>query len=149
MNMRLKKGFLLAMAVYFMIVAGLTSIGLYMFAFQVSREAGIYGPKSVRSYYIGVAALRYAYIFLVDPTHRLTNPEKGGTAWTSAWDGDTATLNITSGSNYDEFYRDLELTSSEALSITIDEYDTNASDVDRHEPNILPNNYRITINYNS
>ena len=136
-----KKGFVLALAIYFVILAVITSIGLYTYSGYIVREAGIAKEVSVRGYYCAVAGVRYASILLKNPT---TNLKKGspyvtsGEITTLAFNGETVTLTINQGSSLGQ---DLLLSGNDSLIVTITEYNTGAP--------WAPNSYQVIADFNS
>lgn len=120
MKLGSKKGFALAMALYFVVITGITSIGIYTYAFYVARESAVEGPGSIRGYYMAIAGLRYAAILLKDPTANFN------------FNNGPVTL---SGQAYTDFEDNLGLSGNETLTVTVER---------------LPaNTYQITADFNS
>jgi len=122
MNIRNKKGFVLALALYFVIISMITSVALYTYAFHVARESGIQDPASARSYYAAIAAARYASILLASPTTNLASNSlyvTSGGITTDAHNGEFVIMTILPGS---PLGLDLNMPSNNSITIRIDEF---------------------------
>ncbi len=122
-----KKGFVLALAIYFMILAAITSVGMYAYAGYIMREVGIGKKASVRGYYCAVAGARYAYILLKDPVAKLgpTSPYVTSNGITTLeHNGEIVTLTIGQSSGLGQ---DLLLYGDDALTVTVEENSYNPS----------------------
>ena len=117
MNIKSKKGFILAAAMLFIIIAGITSIGVYANSFYFAREAA-QEVNSIRGYYLSLAGERYAYILLKDPGSLGLSSDLN----TTGMQGKSVTINIDSDSRYSAFKNDIGLAAGEKLAITITEY---------------------------
>ena len=67
MKIKSKKGFALAMAIMFLIILMISSIGLYLSTEFLAKETRGQEIEYIRGYYAAMAGLRYAYILLRDP----------------------------------------------------------------------------------
>jgi hypothetical protein len=160
-NISRKNGFALALAIYFMILAAITSIGVYAYSSYIVREAKIDKGASVRGYYAVVAGARLAYILLKDPqTFLVTNKSyvttKPGysTLTTPQHDGQKVFLTINPSSTYNGLGYELELRSGEKLEVTVEEY--NSADhaiMDEYNtdnpssPQWTPDHYRVIATF--
>ena len=147
MDLKSKKGYALIMALFFVIISAITSLGLYTYAYYVSNQVGIQEPASSRRYYASIGGARYAYILLKDPLVNLKGSPSaapyvtGGGITTLAHDGETVTLTITSTS---ALGIDLDLMGNETLTITIQEYDPVNPPDPLKDPAWAPGNYKLT-----
>ena len=133
-----KKGFALATAIYFVIIAAITSVGIYMYSSYMARETTIDKTNSTRGYYCALAGLRYAYILLKNPVTNFS--------FDAAMNGESKTINIT---NSNPLYNDLGLGASDSLSITVTEYNSDSPGDPKDPQYIPPNNYRVTATFSS
>ena len=144
-----KKGFILVLAIYFLIIAAITSIGMYAYAYYIARQVWIGKMTSTRGYYCAVAGARYAYILLKDPLDYLMTPNghlpdpnitiTGGSITTLPHNGETVTFTITPGST---LWLDLNMQGNDTLTVTIEEWNTGITDW-------TDGNYRVTATFTS
>ena len=137
-----KKGFVLALAIYFVILATITSVGIYAYSEYIMREAGIGKVSSTRGYYCSVAGARYAYILLQNQTSAT-----GFGFVTAAMNSETKTLTI--GPSSTGLGHDLNLSGNDTLTITAQECTATGSNPD-NDPNWnLANPYKVTADFQS
>jgi len=105
-NIRSKKGYVLPIAIFFVVLAALTSIGIYANGYFVTREIRVDEVSYVRGYFLSVAALRYAYIRLQDPS-------------SLTFTNHVATLN---DAGYTTFKTNIGLSGNENLVVTIERW---------------------------
>ncbi|MDP3791710.1 MAG: hypothetical protein Q8R38_06680 [Candidatus Omnitrophota bacterium] len=152
-NISLKKGFALALAIYFVILCAITSIGIYAYSGHIVRETVIDKGSSTRGYYYKIAGLRYAYIALKDPTTQLRgindpyNLGDPGLYVSSTLgisdlphNGDKVTLTI--GSDSLPLGAELHLKSNEIIKVSIEEWNTDVAEW-------ANGNYKVTATYQS
>jgi len=101
MNLKSKKGYALVMALLFVIILAISSLGLYRSVEYLAKEIRIKETKHIRGYYYGIAGLRYAAILLRDPDLALP-----------------CTIPRIENSDDDDFFEDIGVDSS-SLAITI------------------------------
>ena len=106
MNIRSKKGFVLPMVIFFVVLAALTSIGIYTSGYFVTKELRVEEVSYVKGYFICVAALRYTYVRLQEQLNFV---------------GYSFTFDDTD-LDYTKFKTNIGLTANEILTITIKEY---------------------------
>ena len=71
MVIKSKKGYALILAMVFLIILGISSIGLYTSTTHFARETGVEEVLYTRGYYASIAGLRLAATLLEDPTANL------------------------------------------------------------------------------
>ena len=123
-----KKGFILALALYFVILATITSVGIYAYSEHIVREARIGKTSSARGYYCSVAGARYAYILLQNPETNFGFNKPGRTGF----DGETYTFTI--GPSSTGLGHDLNLSGNDTITITVTE---------------ATNNYQVVATFNT
>jgi len=141
-----KEGIVLALALYFIIIAAITSFGIYAYSSYIVEQVKINKSSFTRGYYYAIAGGRYMYVLLGDPLNKLKGPTPGpaapyvtsGGITTLPHDGETVTLTITPGS---ALGTDLKLNSNELITILIEEWKTGSAWTD--------GNYRVTTTYRS
>ena len=115
-NISYKRGYVLLMALLFIIIAVITSIGIYAYSGYIAREVRIDKRTATRSYYYSVAGARYAQILLKDPM------AAGGFGFSSeAFDGEEKSVAIT-GNAAGTLGGDLGFSGADTLTITATEY---------------------------
>jgi hypothetical protein len=112
MRLSSKKGYIMAMAIYYVIIAALTSVGVYSYAYYISKEIKVDDVSHIKGYYSGMGGLRYASILLRDPTSATgfgfsANPPPAGQSRTITIASTTAVIGA-----------DLGLTGRNTLTIT-------------------------------
>lgn len=123
MKLKSKKGFALAYVMYFIIIAAITSVGVYSHACYLSKETAVRKPVSLRSYYAAIAAQRYVLILLKNPTAEPLSLQ------TAAFDGESVIRDIT-----DSLRQPLGLKTNEHITVTITEKGPgNQIDTDSYE----------------
>ncbi|MDO8536038.1 MAG: hypothetical protein Q7S30_03400 [Candidatus Omnitrophota bacterium] len=115
-----KKGFVLAIAIYFVLLVAITSIGIYSYSEHIVREASVDKGAFTRGYFSAISGARYAYILLQDPK---TNFGFDGVGHLG-FDGETYTLTISPGP-LGSIGSDLNLTANDRVIVVIKEYDKN------------------------
>ncbi len=86
MRIKSKKGFVLALIMIFVIIAMISSIGLYLSTEFLAREIRAKEVRHIQGYYADIAGLRYASILLRNPArygigaaaYTVTGTELGG-----------------------------------------------------------------------
>ena len=112
MNIRSQKGFALGFAIFFVVLAAISSIAMYSSAFYLSNEVTVKDLNPVRGHYISVAGLRYAKILLKEPVANF-GPNVN--------DGLPHTLTFQPGDGK-SFTSDLSLTGNDLLTVTATYY---------------------------
>lgn len=123
MNLKSKKGYALVLAILFMIISAITSVGLYTYAYHVSKQIAIEEPVHNRKYYASIGATRYAYILLENPKVNLGPAAQyvtSGGITTDEHDGENVVLSITP--SIAGIGADLNLIGNDSITITILEY---------------------------
>lgn len=108
MNIKSQKGFALGFAVFFVVLAAISSVAMYSAAFYLSNEVTVKDLNSVRGQYISMAGLRYAKILLKDPVANFGSTVN---------DGQPHTLTFSPGDGK-SLTSDLSLTGNDSLKIT-------------------------------
>ena len=124
MNLISRKGFVLPIVIFFIILSFITSIGLYAACYYISKEIAIDEPNYIRGYYAALAGARYAYILLRDPTS--VTGFHFDTTWSA---GESRTLYIHSDQNHGAFKNNIGLRDNDALIITATERSDGQYDV--------------------
>ena len=119
MNIRSQKGFALGFAIFFVVLAAISSIAMYSSAFYLSNEATMKDLNSVRGHYISMAGLRYAKILLKTPT--TDQPAGFDFSGDPPPDGESRTLTFSPGDGK-SFTSDLSLTGNDLLTVTATYY---------------------------
>jgi len=80
MRLSFKKGYILAMAMYFMIIAAIMSVGIYAYAYYISKETTLDEINRIKGYNAAMGALRYTWILMGDPVANFgfITPEANG-----------------------------------------------------------------------
>lgn len=131
------------MAILFMIASAIASLGMYTYAYHVSKQIAIQEPAHNRKYYAAIGGARYAYILLDNPTVNLSSTAQdvtSGGITTPAHNGETVTLTIRPTSA--NIGPDLNLSGTDTITITITEY---------NDPVSTPwaeNNYMVVTTFN-
>ena len=126
-NISHRRGYALIMALAFIIIACITSVGIYSYSLSIVREVRIEKKAATRSYYCSVAGARYAQIALKDPK----DVTKFGFTDTT-FNGEIKTITIT-GHAAGTLGADLNFSGNDTLTITATEINTTAN----------PNSYQI------
>lgn len=115
MNIKSQKGFALGFAIFFVVLAAISSIAMYSAAFYLSNEVTVKDMDSVRGQYISMAGLRYGKILLRSPT---TAPPAGfGFSGNPLTDnGVSKTLTFSPGDG--SLGTNLSLTGNDSLTVT-------------------------------
>lgn len=113
MNIKSQKGFALGFAIFFVVLAAISSIAMYSAAFYLSNEVTVKDLNSVKGHYISMAGLRYAKILLKNPT----TAQPAGFGFSSTpLEGDSRTLTYSPGDG--SLGADLNLTGNDSLTVT-------------------------------
>lgn len=107
MNIKSQKGFALGFAIFFVVLAAISSIAMYSSAFYLSNEVTVKDLNSVKGHYISMAGLRYAKILLKDPVANFGSDVN---------DGQPHTLTFSPGDG--SLGTDLNLTGDDLLTVT-------------------------------
>ena len=118
MNIRSQKGFALGFAIFFVVLAAISSVAMYSSAFYLSNEVTVKDLNSVKGHYISVSGLRYAKILLRSPT---TAPPAGFGFSGTPSGGESHTLTFQPGDGK-SFTSDLSLTGNDLLTVTATYY---------------------------
>lgn len=124
MDIKSKKGFVLAMAIMFTIIAMMLSIGLYTSVEHVVKETKLHEREYVKGHYAAIAGLRYAAILLRNPVSLFGDTDHDGEAYVVV--GDEHDPNFGTGNpTTEDFFQDIGagLIGNTPLTITITEYD--------------------------
>lgn len=132
MKLRSKKGYALAYTMYFILLAAVTSVGVYNHAYYISKEAHVQKPVSLRGYYAAIAAERYAAILMKNP--------QANFGFDAEFNGETVTIGLP-----EALRQDLCLRSSEDLAITVTEYNSTSP----QETPWAPNTYEVRATFRS
>jgi hypothetical protein len=114
-NMANKKGYALMMALAFILLAAITSVGIYAYSGHIMRDIGIKKKSSTKSYYHSVSGARYAQILLKDPVANFGFS-------TEAFDGESKSVTITNAAG--TVGADIGLAAGDTLTVTATEYNT-------------------------
>jgi len=120
-DIKSRRGYILALAIIFMVVMAIVSIGMYAQAVYSTKEVRVDEVGQTRGYYAGVAALRYASILLRDPVALFGDePDPGDSVTRSLWN------------DYNTVARDIGLDSRHDVLLTVTkradgEFDVSAS----------------------
>lgn len=113
MNIKSQKGFALGFAIFFVVLAAISSVAMYSAAFYLSNEVTVKDLDPMRGHYISMAGMRYAKILLKNPT---TAPPAGFGFSSTPLDGESHTLIYWSGDGL--LGTDLNLTGNDLLTVT-------------------------------
>ena len=115
MNIRSQEGFALGFAIFFVVLAAISSVAMYSAAFYLSNEVTAKDVDSVRGHYISMAGIRYAKILLKDPIAGF------GFSSDPPPNGQIRTLTFSPGDGK-SFTSDLGLTGNDLLTVTATYY---------------------------
>jgi len=113
-NISRKSGYALMLALVFVVVAAITSFGIYSYSEHIAREVRVDKKIDAKSYYYSIAGARYAMILLENP---VTNFGFS----TEAFNGEVKTIAIT-GSAAGTLGANLGFSGRDTLTITAREY---------------------------
>ena len=113
-NISRKSGYALMLALLFVIVAAITSFGIYSYSEYIARDVRIAKKITTKGYYYSVAGARHAMILLKDSVANFGFS-------TEAFNGEVKTITIT-GSAAGTLGADLGFSGSDTLKITAREY---------------------------
>lgn len=135
MNISRNNGYAIMAALLFVIIAAITSVGIYAYSGYIAREVRINKNSAARGYYYSVAGARYAQILLKDPATNFGFS-------TTAFNGEAKTVTVT-GSAAGTLGADLNFSGNDTLTIKASEY--NAGD-----PSSTPwevNSYQVETSF--
>lgn len=114
MNIKSQKGFALGFAIFFVVLAAISSVAMYSAAFYLSNEVTVKDLNSVRGHYISMAGIRYAKILVKYP---MTAPPAGfGFTSDPPPNGESRPLTFSPGDG--RLGTDLSLTGNDLLTVT-------------------------------
>lgn len=127
MRLKSNKGSALIMAMFFITICVITSVGIYAHAFHLSKETSIVDTDRLKDYYSGLAGVRYAYILLNDPVNNFTPAVisgatiTGGITTLSHDNHESVVVEFGSGSS---LAQKIGLAEGKKLTVTIEEWDS-------------------------
>jgi hypothetical protein len=143
-NISNKKGIILGLAIYIVLIAAITSVGMYAYAYHIERNINIHKASSTRGYFFALAGARYMYVLLPNTTANLTSGKSGviaGGLSTMAHDGETVTYAITPTSTLGTKLNPLALIGNEKVTVLVEEWIDGKSWTN--------GNYQVTATYSS